>query len=149
MTTGQRRPRRRTAKVDGPDPVDVHVGRQVRLARESAGLTQVEVGRRLGMSFQVIQKYEQGEIRVSASRLHQLANLFGRPVAFFFPGLDEPPPPPGDGAFGRSEIELVRAFRIIGNPEVQQRLLELVRGVADRPMDGVGPLAQLVPDTKG
>ena len=149
MTTGPRRPRRRTAKDDGPDPVDVHVGRHVRLARELAGMTQVEVGRRLGMSFQVIQKYEQGEIRVSASRLHQLARLFERPVAFFFLGLDEPPPPPGGGELGRSEIELVRAFRVIANPEVQQRLLNLVRSAAERPIDGAGGLAQLGPAPKG
>src|ERR1700677_3413122 len=98
MLSGPRRPRRRTAKDHGPDPVDIHVGRQVRLARELIGLTQVEVGKRLGMSFQVIQKYEQGEIRVSASRLYQLACLFERSVEFFFSGLDEtqPAPPPTD-----------------------------------------------------
>jgi transcriptional regulator with XRE-family HTH domain len=91
MATAKRRPRRRTAKEDGPDPVDLHVGRQVRLARELAKLTQVEVGRRLGMSFQVVQKYEQGEIRVSASRLFQLSRLFGQPVSFFFAGLEDAP----------------------------------------------------------
>ena len=90
MLPGQRRPRRRTAKDHGPDPVDIHVGRQVRLARELTGLTQVEVGKRLGMSFQVIQKYEQGEIRVSASRLYQLARLFERSVGFFFRPRQDP-----------------------------------------------------------
>ena len=148
MTTGQRRPRRRTAKDDGPDPVDIHVGRQVRLARELSGVTQVEVGRRLGMSFQVIQKYEQGEIRVSASRLFQLARLFGRPVEFFFTGLEEAPPAPADGEFGRRELELLRAFRVIGNPEVQQRLIQLVKGVAERPSAGLGSAQELVPGTK-
>jgi transcriptional regulator with XRE-family HTH domain len=150
MLSGQRRPRRRTAKDHGPDPIDIHVGRQVRLARELSGLTQVEVGSRLDMSFQVIQKYEQGEIRVSASRLYQLARLFGRSVGFFFSGLDDTQAPPTDGAgFGRREIELVRAFRVIGNPEVQQRLLQLVRGVAERPPESLGPLVELVPDAKG
>jgi transcriptional regulator with XRE-family HTH domain len=149
MATGQRRPRRRTAKDHGPDPVDIHVGRQVRLARELNGLTQVEVGRRLGMSFQVIQKYEQGEIRVSASRLYQLARLFERPVEFFFAGLDGAQLPANDGEFGRREVELVRAFRVIGNPDVQQRLLQLVRGVAEQPADSVNSLSSLVPDTKG
>ena len=150
MLSGPRRPRRRTAKDHGPDPVDIHVGRQVRRAREHAGLTQVEVGRRLGMSFQVIQKYEQGEIRVSASRLYQLSRLFERSVGFFFSGLDETAAPPADNAeFGRREIELVRAFRIIANPEVQQRLLQLVRGVAERPPEALGPGAEPVPDAKG
>ena len=149
MATGLRRPRRRTAKDDGPDPVDIHVGRQVRLARELNGLTQVEVGKRLGMSFQVIQKYEQGEIRVSASRLYQLARLFERPVEFFFDGLDGTQLPANEGDFGRREVELVRAFRVIANPDVQQRLLQLVRGVAEQPADGAGALSGLVPGSKG
>jgi len=149
MAISQRRPRRRTAKDHGPDPVDIHVGRQVRLARELNALTQVEVGKRLGMSFQVIQKYEQGEIRVSASRLYQLARLFERPVEFFFAGLDETQAP-SEGELGRREVELVRAFRIIGNPEVQQRLLQLVRGVAEQPGDGAAPFGSgVVPGTKG
>ena len=73
------RRRRHTAKEHGPDPIDLHVGSQLRLARELSGLTQTEVGRALAMSFQVIQKYEQGEIRISASRLFQLARLCKTP----------------------------------------------------------------------
>ena len=106
---GGLRHRRHTAKEYGPDPVDVHVGRQLRLARELSGLTQTDIGRKLGMSFQVVQKYEQGEIRVSASRLFQLAALMGKPVGYFFEGYEV-----GSGApqeLERDEIDLVRAFR--------------------------------------
>ena len=125
------RQRRRTAKEHGPDPIDVHVGRQLRLARELLGLTQVEVGRSLSMSFQVVQKYEQGDIRVSASRLFQLSQLLGKPVSYFFEGIEGAAAPTGEGGdFGRREIELVRAFRLITSAEVQQRLLQLVRGMA-------------------
>jgi transcriptional regulator with XRE-family HTH domain len=127
------RQRRRTAKEHGPDPVDIHVGRQVRLARELAGLTQVEVGRDLHMSFQVVQKYEQGEIRVSASRLYQLARLLHKPVAYFFAELEQVvEPAPNETEMGRREIELVQAFRLIANQEVQQRLLQLVRGMSEQ-----------------
>lgn len=145
---GKRRPRRRTAKEDGPDPIDIHVGRQARLARELAGLTQVEVGQRLAMSFQVIQKYEQGEIRISASRLYQLARLFEKPVSFFFAGLSEDPPPSEAAEFGRRDIELVRAFRIIASPEVQQRLLQLVRGMAEGQNNGEVQSRGTVPGKK-
>jgi transcriptional regulator with XRE-family HTH domain len=141
MAIGMRRPRRRTAKEHGPDPVDIHVGRRVRLARELARLTQVEVGGRLDMSFQVVQKYEQGEIRVSASRLYQLSRLLAVPVEFFFDGL-------GDGeagpayALGQNEMELVRAFRVIASAEIQHRLLQLVRGMADQQDGGTVPGAK-------
>lgn len=110
------------------------------MGRELAGLTQVEVGTRLGMSFQVVQKYEQGEIRVSASRLYQLSRLLCVPVEFFFDGLGESPPGAATTELARAEMELVRAFRYIASSEVQLRLLQLVRGMADQ-QDGGGTFA--------
>jgi transcriptional regulator with XRE-family HTH domain len=135
MVPGSRRRRRRTAKDDGPDPIDVYVGRQVRLARELAGMTQTEVGQHIGMSFQVVQKYEHGEIRVSASRLFQFARLLNKPIDYFFESLD------GRGGGGdateiaQDEVELIRAFRLIINPDVQQRLLQLFRGISEKAAD--------------
>ncbi|HUZ73828.1 MAG TPA: helix-turn-helix transcriptional regulator [Stellaceae bacterium] len=127
MRTGHRR---RTAKESGPDPIDIHVGKRLRLARERAGLTQVELGAALGMSFQVVQKYEQGEIRVSASRLVQLSRLLKKPAAFFFEALDDPAGL-GDGvAIEGGELELVHAYRRIVDREVRQRILQLVRDTA-------------------
>jgi transcriptional regulator with XRE-family HTH domain len=128
------RARRRTAKEHGPDPVDVHVGQRLRLARELAGLTQTEIGKQLRMSFQVVQKYEQGDIRVSASRLYQLAKLLGKPVSYFFEGLEHASPRKAavEPEIGRHEIDLLRAYRAIAKPALRQRLLLLVRGIAER-----------------
>ena len=53
--------KRRTVIVDGPDPIDQHVGGQLRLRRAQAGLTQTELGNKVGLSFQAVQKYESGE----------------------------------------------------------------------------------------
>ena len=125
------RRRRHTAKEYGPDPVDLHVGSQLRLARELAGLTQTEVGRALGMSFQVIQKYEQGEIRVSASRLFQLAGLLCKSPDYFFEGIAATDVQ-GIGALDRSDIELVRAFRSIHGIELRQLLVRLARDIAQK-----------------
>jgi len=125
------RRRRHTAKEFGPDPIDLHVGAQLRLARELAGLTQTEVGRALRMSFQVIQKYEQGEIRVSASRLFQLAVLLRKPPDYFFEGL-APTDLPGIGMLERSDIELLRAYRTIQSAELRQLLVRLARDIAEK-----------------
>jgi transcriptional regulator with XRE-family HTH domain len=125
------RRRRHTAKEHGPDPIDLHVGAQLRLARELSGLTQTEVGRALGMSFQVIQKYEQGEIRISASRLFQLAGLLAKSPDYFFEGLVATDVP-GIGAMERSDIELVRAFRTIQSVELKQLLSRLARDIAEK-----------------
>lgn len=133
---GTRR-RRRTAKEHGPDPIDLHVGEQLRMARELAGLTQTDVGRALAMSFQVIQKYEQGEIRVSASRLFQLATLLHKSTDYFFEGIAESDAP-GLGTLERADIELVRAFRTIQSNEVRQLLVRLARDIAERHGPGSG-----------
>ncbi|HXR86576.1 MAG TPA: helix-turn-helix transcriptional regulator [Stellaceae bacterium] len=125
------RRRRHTAKEHGPDPVDQHVGGQLRLARELTGLTQTEVGRALEMSFQVIQKYEQGEIRVSASRLFQLGQLLRKSPDYFFEGLAASDAA-GIGAMERSDIELVRAFRAIQSDDLRQLLVRLARDIAEK-----------------
>jgi transcriptional regulator with XRE-family HTH domain len=125
------RRRRHTAKDNGPDPIDLHVGAQLRLARELAGLTQTEVGRALGMSFQVIQKYEQGEIRVSASRLFQLAALLRKSPDYFFEGIAATDIP-GIEALQRIDIELVRAFRTVQSADLRQLLVRLVRDIAEK-----------------
>jgi transcriptional regulator with XRE-family HTH domain len=128
------RPRRRTVKEHGPDPIDVDVGRRVRVARELAHMTQVDVAAHLGFSFQLVQKYEQGEIRISASRLFQFSRLLQKPVDYFFffaiAGTESSPAPNG---YGPGELELVQAYRAITNPEVRERLCELVKGMSQQP----------------
>ncbi len=65
-------------------PVDVHVGDRVRFRRILLGFSQTELAEALGLSYQQIQKYEQGASRISASRLHQIASFLDVPISFFF-----------------------------------------------------------------
>ena len=48
--------------------VDLYVGRRIRLRRRILGISQTKLGDALGLTFQQIQKYENGTNRVSASR---------------------------------------------------------------------------------
>src|ERR1700733_8281419 len=73
--------------MKSPNPVDVHVGRRVRMRRMILNLSQTDLGKKSGISFQQIQKYEKGKNRVSASRLQEFAKMLDVPVAFFFEGL--------------------------------------------------------------
>ena len=68
-------------------PVDVHVGSRIRLRRHLLGLSQSELGRALGVTFQQVQKYENGTNRVGASRLHQIALALRTTPAWFFDSL--------------------------------------------------------------
>ncbi len=75
---------------EGPDPVDVMVGNKLRTIRTLRGLSQNKLAMAMGLSFQQLQKYEQGRNRVSASKLYHFASYFGVPVTEFYRGLDTP-----------------------------------------------------------
>ncbi len=67
--------------------VDQHVGKRLRLARCKIGLSQKELGDKVGVTFQTIQKYERGRTRVTASRLYQLSEILSVSPKFFFEQL--------------------------------------------------------------
>jgi transcriptional regulator with XRE-family HTH domain len=65
----------------GSGPVDRHIGGRIRALRNMNKMSQEELGDKLGVSFQQIQKYEKGVNRVSGGRLLQIAGALGCTVA--------------------------------------------------------------------
>ena len=57
--------------------------RRLRQARENAGLSQGEVGRRLGKPQSFVSKCESGERRVDVIELKAFARVYGVPITFF------------------------------------------------------------------
>ena len=133
-TTGSKY-RARTENGD-PDPIDVHVGGRLRLRRTLMGLSQTDLAKSVGLTFQQVQKYESGANRVSASRLYHIAESLDVPVSFFFDdmpregGLAETP----KAAFGpdRELLELTRNYRAITDAEVRRGIYELVKRLATK-----------------
>ncbi len=66
---------------------DMYVGRKIRERRVLLAMTQEELARQCGISFQQVQKYEKGSNRVVSSRLFQFACVLHVPVSYFFEGL--------------------------------------------------------------
>ena len=56
-----------------PDPMDIALGAAVRIRRRTIGMSQEALAEQCGVSFQQIQKYENGANRISFSRLVQIA----------------------------------------------------------------------------
>ncbi|MFT6169630.1 MAG: transcriptional regulator with XRE-family HTH domain [Celeribacter sp.] len=119
-------------------PVDVHVGKRIRHRRWMVGMTQQQLAEKVGIKFQQIQKYETGMNRVSASRLWDISEALGVPVAFFFDGVDASTADdlpvagsvPADILADKEALELVRSYYSI--PENQRRrLFELARVLSD------------------
>jgi transcriptional regulator with XRE-family HTH domain len=67
-----------------PSVIDREIAKRLRLARIAAGLSQENAASHVGVTFQQVQKYENGTNRVSAGSLALLAQAYGRPVAWFF-----------------------------------------------------------------
>jgi DNA-binding transcriptional regulator YiaG len=61
------------------NPVDSLVGERIRLLRKRRKMSQSDLGQALGVTFQQIQKYENGKNRVGASRLHLIATALDVP----------------------------------------------------------------------
>jgi transcriptional regulator with XRE-family HTH domain len=123
-------------KTKSPDPTNHSIGLKIRSQRIMRGLSQTELGDKLGITFQQVQKYERGSNRISAGRLKQIADILELPVSFFFEGAL------GKGAAaeninaGLSFLEtaasarLVRAFAEIESPDIRSSIVTLVEGIA-------------------
>lgn len=66
---------------------DRRIGQNMCLLRIQAGLSQKDAARHLNVSYQQIQKYENGRSRISATSLHALCDLYAVPYVSFFEGL--------------------------------------------------------------
>ncbi|MGB9153851.1 MAG: helix-turn-helix transcriptional regulator [Alphaproteobacteria bacterium] len=75
-------------RINEIDPIDIHVGKRLILARNMRGMSQAKLGALVGVSFQQTQKYERGINRISAGRLARIAHFLQLPVSWFF---DEQP----------------------------------------------------------
>jgi transcriptional regulator with XRE-family HTH domain len=111
--------------------VDAYVGERLRSCRTLAGLSQTQLGEGIGVTFQQVQKYENGANRISAGTLYALSRVLGVPVSYFFEGLDVPRERSAedDQLMRRETIALTRAYYSI--PEtVRHALRRLVKSAA-------------------
>jgi transcriptional regulator with XRE-family HTH domain len=141
----------------GRNAIDEHVGNRVRMRRLMLDLSQMQLADGLGLTFQQVQKYEKGNNRISASRLHQLSHILRVPVPFFFEGtsgeLHLPERPEGGstiasdvGAFLATSdgVVLVKAFTQIENPKIRRAIVALVEQIVAEPAERAG----IVPDAR-
>jgi transcriptional regulator with XRE-family HTH domain len=116
-------------KAERPHPIDRHVGARMRLRRAELRLSQSPLGAKLGVTFQAVQKYEGGTVRLSAGRLYDVARALGTTPAFFFEGYgDAAPEPAGEtSAVERRDIaSLLSGYARIRDPQLQADLRRLI-----------------------
>ncbi len=119
------------------DPVDYHVGQNVRKFRRMRNMSQSDLSEIIGVSYQQIQKYETGKNRISASVLYKFAHLFEVDVQAFFDGLTPESIDLKEGELNPYEQqqadELLATFFDIRNPTVRSKALQIIRLLSNSP----------------
>jgi transcriptional regulator with XRE-family HTH domain len=120
-----------------PNSADSQVGESIRAHRLAAGLSQGDLAKRLGVSFQQVQKYEKGTNRVGAGRLPQIADMFGVPIGALFKGTVDASLGKGAGRDvpvklipDTTTVKLLTAYAEITDRSVRRNLSELVDLIA-------------------
>ncbi|TRO86925.1 helix-turn-helix transcriptional regulator [Glycocaulis profundi] len=115
-----------------PSYIDQHVGRRLKLRRNMLSLSQQNLAETLGITFQQVQKYENGRNRIGAGRLFELARILNVQVTFFYEGLVTRPSKqtPEDATLQklletRDGVDIAQAFLEIESPTVRRQLIEL------------------------
>jgi transcriptional regulator with XRE-family HTH domain len=67
-----------------PTDADRFIGQRVRLARKISKMSQQKLAAEIGVTYQQVQKYENGTDRIGAGRLFQVALTTDHPIEFFF-----------------------------------------------------------------
>lgn len=140
--------KRRTVMRDGPDPIDKYVGARVRVRRVGLRLSQTKLGAAINVTFQQVQKYENGNNRIGASNLYKIARTLGVEVTYFYDGMPEfEQPEPSktglednspsffesDPMASREAIELVHNYFRVPDEKVRKRISQFLKSVARLP----------------
>lgn len=141
-----------------PSLIDEMVGSRIRTRRLALGLSQADLGDALGETSQEVQEYEHGTGRVGAGQLIQIASALEVELEYFFEGdAPEPDDDPASACDGkrtsalagmrtsRAEqdsdkvsgfiasaegLELIKAFIRIGDPDLRQYIVALVKKIS-------------------
>jgi transcriptional regulator with XRE-family HTH domain len=115
-----------------PHPNDLLVGTNIRIHRQAAGISQIDLGKHLGVTFQQVQKYEKGTNRVGAGRLLTLATVLKVPVTAFYEGAKLPANgrQPLQLLAKRDALRLAEAFDKISDQRLRQSLVALVMNLS-------------------
>ena len=115
------------------NPYDRDIALRVRTLRLSRRMSQSDLGERLGITFQQVQKYENGANRIGAGRLQRIAEIFEVPIAALFgasgregrAGVD-----PFAGLRTPGAVQLLEAYGRIGDRVIRRAFLRFAEQVA-------------------
>ncbi len=128
--------------------VNAKIGEKIRTLRHMNGMNQTDLGKKIGVTFQQIQKYEKGYNNIVASKLYDLACKMNVDIAYFFEDINKGSEDvkealslnEGQAEFefvqskdvsNREAIYLVKLYNNIKNSNTRKRLLLFLKSVAE------------------
>ncbi|MDE1940034.1 MAG: helix-turn-helix transcriptional regulator [Alphaproteobacteria bacterium] len=120
--------------------LDCFIGGRIRAYRTERSLTQTQLAAHLNITFQQVQKYEDGTNRVSAARLFEIARVLEIPLLAFYPeaagalaASDRPAEPERLSAFAASAegMRLCRAFLRLQDTRLRRKIIAFMEEVAE------------------
>ncbi len=121
-----------------PNPIDVHVGKRLRMWRTRREVSRITLGEAIGLTDQQIQKYETGTNRIGASRLQEICTVLKISVSFLFE--DEPASSAGENGMPQEIIDFmeseegarfVAAFGRITDRKMRRGIARLANRIAE------------------
>ncbi|WP_168464765.1 helix-turn-helix domain-containing protein [Wolbachia endosymbiont of Ctenocephalides felis wCfeT] len=113
------------------------IGRKIKELRLIRGFSQEELGRKVGITFQQIQKYESGKNSVSIERLYAIAAALSVDFVVLLPAPPVTTELHEESSFqynndesDREILELVREYKEIKSQESRKAVRSLVRSLS-------------------
>jgi transcriptional regulator with XRE-family HTH domain len=103
------------------------IGLKIKLLRQQAGLSQEKLAEMIFLSFQQVQKYENGQTTLNILKLQHIAKALKVSVSDFFTAA-----PVQHVRLSMEEDQLLQSFRRIKNTELRGCVLKLVGNVNKR-----------------
>ena len=107
---------------------EVPVGTVIKNRRKVLGMSQMKLAEKIGVTYQMVQKYESGKSQLTLHRLHQIAKaldiapqslvdekVFGRQNSFT--GLDS------------RELKLLKLFKRLGNDRLKDGFISMLEDI--------------------
>jgi transcriptional regulator with XRE-family HTH domain len=130
-----------------PHPLDIALGARVRLRRKELGLSQDQLARAVGITFQQVQKYEHGTNRISFSRLVEICEALECGIVDLIGNLDKYKT---SASLSRQigfltepgATDLLEAYASIDSPKRRRAILNLARQLASDQAETSKPAAR-------
>ncbi|MEW6584121.1 MAG: helix-turn-helix transcriptional regulator [Nitrospirota bacterium] len=109
------------------------IGEALRRHRLAAGMSQMALAEKIGVSYQQLQKYEKGINNISAYRLKQISEALKVPVNSFLEeiGSEHVAEEMSEYGLNKEEKKLLDFFRRIDNEDIRRGLLRELKGIAE------------------